>query len=136
MKTVADRLFGDEYYLSVVGAGRHQTNLVTMGGSSEPTFASGWRTVSTSDAAYWLRATRPKSKRSSASSESFRLSPPPRMRRAACLTSKEQLKPPSRIASPADESSVASASDDDRTGGRHHGSVEQPFADQPGLSFE
>ncbi len=31
MKTVADRLFGDDYYLSVLGAGRHQTNLVTMG---------------------------------------------------------------------------------------------------------
>jgi len=31
MKTVADRLFGDQYYLSVLGAGRHQTNLVTMG---------------------------------------------------------------------------------------------------------
>jgi uncharacterized protein (DUF849 family) len=31
MKTVADRLFGDDYHLSVLGAGRHQTNLVTMG---------------------------------------------------------------------------------------------------------
>jgi uncharacterized protein (DUF849 family) len=31
MKTVADRLFGDDYYLSVLGAGRHQTNFVTMG---------------------------------------------------------------------------------------------------------
>ena len=31
MKTVGDRLFGDDYYLSVLGAGRHQTNLVTMG---------------------------------------------------------------------------------------------------------
>ena len=31
MKVVADRLFGDEYYLSVLGAGRHQTNLVTIG---------------------------------------------------------------------------------------------------------
>ena len=31
MKAVADRLFGDDYYLSVLGAGRHQTNLVTMG---------------------------------------------------------------------------------------------------------
>ena len=31
MKTVADRLFGDDYYWSVLGAGRHQTNLVTMG---------------------------------------------------------------------------------------------------------
>ena len=30
MKTVADRLFGDDYYLSVLGAGRHQTRLVTM----------------------------------------------------------------------------------------------------------
>jgi uncharacterized protein (DUF849 family) len=31
MKAVADRLFGDEYYWSVLGAGRHQTNLVTVG---------------------------------------------------------------------------------------------------------
>jgi len=31
MKHVADRLFGDEYYWSILGAGRHQTNLVTMG---------------------------------------------------------------------------------------------------------
>jgi uncharacterized protein (DUF849 family) len=30
MKAVADRLFGDDYYLSVLGAGRHQTRLVTM----------------------------------------------------------------------------------------------------------
>jgi uncharacterized protein (DUF849 family) len=30
MKSVADRLFGDDYYLSVLGAGRHQTRLVTM----------------------------------------------------------------------------------------------------------
>ena len=25
MKTIADRLFGDDYYWSVLGAGRHQT---------------------------------------------------------------------------------------------------------------
>jgi uncharacterized protein (DUF849 family) len=31
MKGVADRLFGDEYNLSVLGAGRHQTRLVTTG---------------------------------------------------------------------------------------------------------
>jgi uncharacterized protein (DUF849 family) len=31
MKGVADRLFGDDYYLSVLGAGRHQTRLVTTG---------------------------------------------------------------------------------------------------------
>jgi uncharacterized protein (DUF849 family) len=31
MKTIADRLFGDAYYWSVLGAGRHQTSLVTMG---------------------------------------------------------------------------------------------------------
>ena len=31
MKTIADRLFGDDYYWSVLGAGRHQTNLVTLG---------------------------------------------------------------------------------------------------------
>jgi uncharacterized protein (DUF849 family) len=31
MKHVADRLFGDDYYWSILGAGRHQTNLVTMG---------------------------------------------------------------------------------------------------------
>ena len=31
MKAVADRLFGDDYYWSVLGAGRHQTNLVTIG---------------------------------------------------------------------------------------------------------
>jgi uncharacterized protein (DUF849 family) len=31
MKHVADRLFGNEYYWSILGAGRHQTNLVTMG---------------------------------------------------------------------------------------------------------
>jgi 3,5-dioxohexanoate:acetyl-CoA acetone transferase len=31
MKGVADRLFGDEYNLSVLGAGRHQTRLVTVG---------------------------------------------------------------------------------------------------------
>ncbi|HEY1520893.1 MAG TPA: 3-keto-5-aminohexanoate cleavage protein [Solirubrobacteraceae bacterium] len=30
MKTTADRLFGDDYYWSVLGAGRHQTSLVTM----------------------------------------------------------------------------------------------------------
>jgi uncharacterized protein (DUF849 family) len=30
MKATADRLFGDDYYWSVLGAGRHQTNLVTM----------------------------------------------------------------------------------------------------------
>ena len=30
MKATADRLFGDQYYWSVLGAGRHQTNLVTM----------------------------------------------------------------------------------------------------------
>jgi uncharacterized protein (DUF849 family) len=31
MKGVADRLFGDAYNLSVLGAGRHQTRLVTVG---------------------------------------------------------------------------------------------------------
>jgi uncharacterized protein (DUF849 family) len=31
MKATADRLFGDDYILSVLGAGRHQTPLVTMG---------------------------------------------------------------------------------------------------------
>ena len=31
MKTIADRLFGDDYYWSILGAGRHQTNLVTIG---------------------------------------------------------------------------------------------------------
>jgi uncharacterized protein (DUF849 family) len=31
MKGVADRLFGDDYNLSVLGAGRHQTRLVTVG---------------------------------------------------------------------------------------------------------
>jgi 3,5-dioxohexanoate:acetyl-CoA acetone transferase len=31
MKSVADRLFGDDYLLSVLGAGRHQTRLVTVG---------------------------------------------------------------------------------------------------------
>jgi len=31
MKAVADRLFGEEYYWSILGAGRHQTNLVTIG---------------------------------------------------------------------------------------------------------
>ena len=30
MKATADRLFGDDYYWSVLGAGRHQTSLVTM----------------------------------------------------------------------------------------------------------
>jgi uncharacterized protein (DUF849 family) len=31
MKGVADRLFGEDYMLSVLGAGRHQTRLVTVG---------------------------------------------------------------------------------------------------------
>ena len=31
MKTTADRLFGSDYRWSVLGAGRHQTNLVTIG---------------------------------------------------------------------------------------------------------
>jgi uncharacterized protein (DUF849 family) len=31
MKGVADRLFGDDYHLSILGAGRHQTRLVTTG---------------------------------------------------------------------------------------------------------
>jgi len=31
MKTTADRLFGDDYLFSVLGAGRHQTRLVTVG---------------------------------------------------------------------------------------------------------
>ena len=31
MKTTADRLFGNDYYLSVLAAGRHQFPLVTMG---------------------------------------------------------------------------------------------------------
>ncbi|SMF65804.1 Uncharacterized conserved protein, DUF849 family [Tistlia consotensis] len=31
MKATADRLFGDDYYLSVLAAGRHQMPLVTMG---------------------------------------------------------------------------------------------------------
>ena len=31
MKATADRLFGDDYHWSVLGAGRHQTNLVTVG---------------------------------------------------------------------------------------------------------
>jgi uncharacterized protein (DUF849 family) len=31
MKNTADRLFGDQYRWSVLGAGRHQTNLVTIG---------------------------------------------------------------------------------------------------------
>jgi uncharacterized protein (DUF849 family) len=30
MKATADRLFGEDYYWSVLGAGRHQTSLVTM----------------------------------------------------------------------------------------------------------
>ena len=30
MKATADKLFGDQYYLSVLGAGRHQFPLVTM----------------------------------------------------------------------------------------------------------
>jgi uncharacterized protein (DUF849 family) len=31
MKATADRLFGEDYYWSILGAGRHQTNLVTLG---------------------------------------------------------------------------------------------------------
>jgi uncharacterized protein (DUF849 family) len=31
MKTTADRLFGDDYYLSVLAAGKHQTRMVTIG---------------------------------------------------------------------------------------------------------
>jgi uncharacterized protein (DUF849 family) len=31
MKATADRLFGDDYWWSILGAGRHQTSLVTMG---------------------------------------------------------------------------------------------------------
>ncbi len=31
MKATADRLFGDDFYWSILGAGRHQMNLVTMG---------------------------------------------------------------------------------------------------------
>ncbi|MHC0054660.1 beta-keto acid cleavage family enzyme [Actibacterium sp. D379-3] len=31
MKATADRLFGEDYYLSVLAAGRHQTPMVTMG---------------------------------------------------------------------------------------------------------
>ena len=31
MKATADRLFGDDYQWSILGAGRHQTRLVTMG---------------------------------------------------------------------------------------------------------
>ena len=31
MKRTADRLFGDDYVWSILGAGRHQMNLVTMG---------------------------------------------------------------------------------------------------------
>jgi len=31
MRVIAERLFGDDYYWSILGAGRHQTNLVTMG---------------------------------------------------------------------------------------------------------
>jgi uncharacterized protein (DUF849 family) len=31
MKAIADRLFGDQYTWSILGAGRHQTSLVTMG---------------------------------------------------------------------------------------------------------
>jgi 3,5-dioxohexanoate:acetyl-CoA acetone transferase len=31
MKHIADRLFGHDYVWSILGAGRHQTNLVTMG---------------------------------------------------------------------------------------------------------
>lgn len=31
MKATADRLFGEDYYWSVLGAGRHQTLLITMG---------------------------------------------------------------------------------------------------------
>ena len=31
MSATADRLFGENYQLSVLGAGRHQINLVTMG---------------------------------------------------------------------------------------------------------
>ena len=31
MKRTADRLFGDDYVWSILGAGRHQFNLVTIG---------------------------------------------------------------------------------------------------------
>ena len=31
MKRIADKLFGDRYYWSILGAGRHQMGLVTMG---------------------------------------------------------------------------------------------------------
>lgn len=31
MKQTADRMFGDDYYLSVLAAGKHQTRMVTMG---------------------------------------------------------------------------------------------------------
>ncbi len=31
MKATADRLFGDDYYFSILGAGRHQTRLTTLG---------------------------------------------------------------------------------------------------------
>lgn len=30
MRNIADKLFGDDYYLSVLAAGRHQTNMITM----------------------------------------------------------------------------------------------------------
>jgi uncharacterized protein (DUF849 family) len=64
MRSVANKLFGDDYEWSVLAAGRHQMALTTMAGICGGNVRVGSRTASSSRRAVWRRATRNRSPRS------------------------------------------------------------------------
>ena len=85
MKATADRLFGDDYYWSILGAGRHQTNLVTIGA-----ILGGSVRVGLEDSIYLRRASSPsrtptRSRRSYGSSASSRSRSRQPTRRGRCF---------------------------------------------------
>ena len=67
MKATGDRLFGEDYYWSVLGAGRHQTSLVTMSAILAGACVSASRTASISRRASWRSPTPTRSRRSAGS---------------------------------------------------------------------
>ena len=84
MKRIADKLFGDNYYWSILAAGRHQMPLVTMGA-----IMGGNVRVGLEDS-LWLgrgklaRAMPTRSAASARSSRICRSKSPPRTRRGRC----------------------------------------------------
>ena len=82
MKRTADRLFGEHYRWSVLGAGKAQMPLAAMGAAMAAMCGWGWRIVCGSARASWRRPTRRRSGRCEKLSRAWGWKPRRRMRRA------------------------------------------------------